>query len=143
MDEALIRELATNFRRALEGIDRQTLPIQFRDFPRGSCGDTSLLLGTYLQERGLGEFTYIVGWRGEWPQRVSHGWIERGGLIVDVTADQFGDGQAVIVTSHSDFHLSFESAPSHVANFRHSSYLAATELAGLYHQIEARLEEMS
>ncbi|TIR50591.1 MAG: hypothetical protein E5X53_18825 [Mesorhizobium sp.] len=137
MDEDLIRDLATRFREALESFERQTLPIQFREFPRGSCGDTSLLLGTYLQEQGQGEFTYICGLRGEGHLRRSHAWIERDGLTVDITADQFEDaGAAVIVARQSAFHLSFERSDAYIANYRQGGNDATSaELEGVYRRI--------
>jgi hypothetical protein len=101
MDE--IRQAAARFRKAIivsGGGDH----IVFRDFPRGSCGDTSILLGEYLSELGYGEWSYVPGVRG----RSTHAWIEQRGVIVDITADQFEDmDEPVIVTTSRDWHGQF------------------------------------
>ena len=52
---------AAQFRTALEECERRLLPITFEDFPRGSCGDATLLLAKFLQDSGLGMFDYICG----------------------------------------------------------------------------------
>lgn len=100
--EVLVRAAAVRFRAALEqgGLSHVT----FKRFPVGSCGDASELLGEYLSDCGLGEWTYRFGMRGA----ASHGWIEQDGVIVDVTGDQFGDGQpAVVVARASAWHDGF------------------------------------
>ena len=53
MNLDLLRERATNFRDAIERCERSSLPITFENFPCGSCGDVTLLLGTFLSEQGL------------------------------------------------------------------------------------------
>lgn len=64
---------------------KTTLPITLQDFPHGSCGDATLLLGHYLTAQGHGEFRYYFGWRcGK-----SHAWLQAGSVIVDITGDQF------------------------------------------------------
>lgn len=64
------------------------------DFPEGACGDASLLLGQLLSDEGLGQWWYCTGHlNGN-----SHAWLERGGVIVDLTADQFG-GEACFVVA--------------------------------------------
>jgi hypothetical protein len=62
-----------------------------RHFPRGACGDISLLLGTFLTLQGFGQFRYLCGHLTEGTKFESHAWILGHGLIVDITADQFGD----------------------------------------------------
>jgi hypothetical protein len=120
---ATVRMLTTGFRTAIEGCDRHLLPISFRHFPRGSCRDASLLLGTYLSERGCGSFDYVAGERGDWqsepPTWVSHAWAAQGDLIADITADQYPDAPAgVIVTTDSPWHQSFRRRVGHAANYR-------------------------
>lgn len=92
------------FRDALENCKSKLTHISFENFPRGSCGDTSVLLGTYLSEKGLGDFNYISGGKkiGKWS---SHAWLEQNGLIIDITADQFEDQDLkVIVVRNSNWH---------------------------------------
>ena len=109
-DLTRVTSLAVRFRTAIEKCDPSRLPIGFQKFPRGSCGDAVLLLGTFLKEQGAGTFTYVVGERGKkgrtWR---SHAWLEADGVIVDITADQFPEiTESVIVTTHSDWHKKFK-----------------------------------
>src|SRR6187399_769363 len=87
----LLREQATRFRAAIERCAREALPTTFDNFPRGSCGDVTPLLGTFLADQGLGAFTYMLGERVGGVRYQSHAWLEVEGAIVDITADQFGE----------------------------------------------------
>jgi len=60
-----VKQLATAFREAIERCNSERLGISFENFPRGSCGDASPLLGTYLIEQGAGTFMYVCGERGK------------------------------------------------------------------------------
>ncbi|MGE5436799.1 MAG: hypothetical protein ACM3O3_06190 [Syntrophothermus sp.] len=102
------------FRNAIEKCDKELLPINFANFPKGSCGDASLLLGVFLDVMGLGKFKQISGTKfikteldREW---ISHAWLQNSeGLIIDITADQFEDiHPKVIVTYISDWHNNFK-----------------------------------
>ncbi len=85
--------------------DRQDLPT-FRDFPRGSCGDASILLGEYLHQNDGGIWDYVGGERDS--DLHSHAWLEKDGLILDITADQFdGMDEDCIVSRDSSWHLQF------------------------------------
>jgi hypothetical protein len=114
----IIKTLAEKLRAAILATPREERPISLRDFPHGSCGDATLLLGTYLSEHGLGDFMYISAARstpagGIW----THGWAEQDELIVDITACQFPEIQAtVIVDSNSSWHATFERKESHRAH---------------------------
>jgi hypothetical protein len=77
-----------------------------KNFPHGSCGDTSILLGQYLFDQSLGLWEYTGGQRE--PDLFSHALVEQGGLIVDITADQFDDvSEPVIVTRDRSWHGQF------------------------------------
>lgn len=117
-----IRSLAARFRAAIERCDRQTLPVGFEQFPRGSCGDAALLLGTYLAAQGLGGFEYVSGSRGrrdiDPPTWQSHAWLRQGMVIVDITADQFAEvAEAVLVTTTSSWHETFSQQVQHAADY--------------------------
>lgn len=94
-----VRRAAHRFRKALEhGGSRW---VGFARFPLGACGDASELLGQYLADSGLGEWTYVSGMR----DGSTHAWIERDGVVVDITADQFADVTSpCIVTRSSQWH---------------------------------------
>lgn len=109
-DILYLRELGLQFRKAIIKYGIKKLPISFHEFPMGSCGDASLLLGKYLDEMGLGKFDYVCGELG----KQSHAWLEKDNIIVDITADQFdGVAEEVVVTDNNDFHKRFEE------DFRH------------------------
>ena len=46
-------DIAIKFRSAILSIEKDRRPIGLQEFPNGSCGDASRLLGTYLEEKGL------------------------------------------------------------------------------------------
>ncbi|WP_169978301.1 hypothetical protein [Tautonia rosea] len=127
-DEKVLREVATKFRRAMEGLRGEEHWDDFKwlnGFPRSCCVITSRLLGRYLHEAG---FLGVEGRSGEnlspWIVRdeiYHHTWIEVQGIIVDLTADQFkvirrsGGGTSrppgVIVTTNRIFHDEFLCSP--------------------------------
>ncbi len=134
MDIEKITIAATNFRNAIEKIST-SLGVSFESFPRGSCGDASPLLGTYLIEQGLGEFKYILGNYGseEEGDFSSHAWLQSNHLIVDITADQFSDiDNSVIVSEISDWHVSLNGEEQNVGDYRIYDSRTAGELGGLY-----------
>jgi hypothetical protein len=71
------------------------------DFPNGACGDCALLLGEYLFNGVPGKWSYRSGIR----DGHTDAWLDKEGLAVDITADQFPDiEERVIVTSYSAWH---------------------------------------
>lgn len=96
-----VQDTATRLRTALEqgGLRLRSL----RNFPKGSCGDTSEMLGQYLSDSGLGTWSYRCGIERD--LFVSHARVERSGLIVDITADQFAYiSERVIATTDRTWH---------------------------------------
>lgn len=92
-----------------------------RNFPRGSCGDASVLLARYLTDHGEPGFCYFCGDRrkpeGDYG---SHGWLQREELIVDITADQFDEiDQRVIVTDRSAWHEALHGRADQLADYRY------------------------
>jgi hypothetical protein len=131
-----IRQLAVQFRHAIERCHTR-LPIQFRDFPLGSCGDAALLLAKFLEKNGHPGFVYIVGMR----EGGSHAWLQQDNLTVDIAADQFSDQpQSVIVALNSDWHKTFERDHEDIADFEQYNRAAATELRNAYRLCIAHLE---
>jgi hypothetical protein len=121
MDLKKIKKAATEFRAGIEKSEVSLLPYCMRNFPRGSCGDASLLLGTYLTEKGFGEFSYIcrVCYDGS-PNWNSHAWIQKENLFIDITSDQFPEvRKKVLVLYDSKWHLKFnEPELEGVADYR-------------------------
>lgn len=113
-----LRALALKFRTGIEHCERRSLPITFEDFPRGACGDVSLLLGKYLHAEGLGVFQYVCGIRRHRHREHEHAWLRQGQVIVDITADQFSEiHEPVIVTTDHTWHNAFT-----VRNEREADY---------------------
>src|ERR1700742_3783537 len=114
IDIEVLKTTASKFRKAIEACDKKVLPLWMRDFPRGACGNTSLLLAKYLQHSGFGLFNYVCGNRGE----QGHAWLQKGKLIVDITADQFEEIQeSVLVTIDRHWHKQFKVHIKHKADF--------------------------
>lgn len=109
-----LKRLATEFRFAIEKCESiSTIIITFREFPRASCGEASLLLAKYLEQNGCGGFDYVLGERDS----RSHAWLQQGNTIIDITGDQFNDNhQPVIVTQDSAWHSQFNGKIQHTAD---------------------------
>lgn len=138
-------ELATRFRSAIESVGKG-LCVAFDQFPHGACGEAASLLGTYFIENGLVGFEYISGDRGshesdaEMPWH-SHAWIQRGSLIVDITADQFWEiSESVIVTDSSPWHQMFEIEICGPADFRKYDERTVQRLLRPYAVLKSRAD---
>jgi len=109
-DQDRIRELAERFREAIKKCDKTELPLSLSDYPTGSCADASMLLGTYFKDNGIDGFMFIKGKRGEGDALETHYWLEKGDMLVDITADQFGDinEKIVITETSSAWHSAFD-----------------------------------
>jgi hypothetical protein len=107
--ETHLTDLARAFRVAIEHSDLSEDPV-LRRFPKGACGDSSLLLAKFLREHGFDGIEYVLtrSQHGHGPCG-THAWLEVGGFIVDVTADQFAcnPGPAVVVTQGREWHSHF------------------------------------
>lgn len=139
-----LRVESLRFRKAIERFDQSTLPITFMNFPKGSCGDAVLLLGTYLIENGYGQFNYALGSRGDAREGTlqSHVWLERGQLVIDITADQFPEiDESVIVTVCSEWHCGFMKEILNIADYRIYDSHTRAELGNVYRKILISLKE--
>jgi hypothetical protein len=100
-----IRAAAMAFHQAITECPNSGL-ISLRDFPTGSCGDASPLLGQFLREQGYGEWVYVSGCRKG--DDHSHAWLEQDGWILDITADQFTEvDEPVVLTQDKRWHRQF------------------------------------
>lgn len=100
-----VESIARSVRRAIEMCNPTELP--WPTFPRGACGDTSLILGQVLHDAGIKGFEYVCGnkYSDDGARCSSHAWLKNGELIVDITADQFpAVRESVIVTNRSEWH---------------------------------------
>lgn len=100
--------LAAKFRSAIECSDRRVMFRSFKDFPKGSCAEAAVLLGIYLEDQGFGVFNKMRSFRYEPPPWISHAWLQRGNLVIDITADQFPEiKKKIIVAVNSVWHRTF------------------------------------
>jgi hypothetical protein len=103
----LLLPAVTAFRRAAEDHAKNASDGFLRRFPRGTCKAASMLLARYLNESGFGEAELVAnGDRGNEQAWETHAWLHLNGLLIDITADQFGE-PPVIVTDVSPFHDGF------------------------------------
>jgi hypothetical protein len=123
--QEIVINLASQFRLAILRSRPSTKQLgTLQDFPRGACGDASLLLAKYLQVNNCGKSFYVLGER----HGQHHAWLQLEEFVVDITADQFNDQDAgVIVTTESSWHDSFNGKIYNVADFclydRNSAFL--------------------
>jgi hypothetical protein len=121
MELTEIVRIANKMRYTIEAVPINFLPISFLEFPHGSCGDASLLLGAYFKDLGFQGFELVRGERGrmEVNSWTSHAWLACGTLIVDITCDQFSDvPEKTIVSSSSAWHAQFKIVGIGSSDFR-------------------------
>lgn len=141
-DLVVYEALARGVRAAILAVPTEERPIVLQDFPHGACGWSSLLLGAILKDRGHTGFIYVCGERPSLdPSKTSsHAWLERGSLIIDITADQFPDSPAPIVVSlNSQWHATFEREHIEPSDFRESLGPALYPLLSLYSRVARQL----
>jgi hypothetical protein len=113
--EENLRFIGTRIREFIESTPPHERPERLFTYPKGSCGDTAMLMGTYLIKCGFERVEYVVGIDGEH----SHAWLECDGFIVDLTADQFGcEIDRVIVTRNRSWHDDFANQERNSCDFR-------------------------
>jgi hypothetical protein len=115
-------EICNLFREAIIKC-KAKLGIPFNQFPIGCCGDTSILLGTFLSNIGYGVFYYYSGEKSDNQnsnQLKSHAWIQNEeGLIIDIAADQFPEiSDTIIVTINSKWHSEWNGKKENLADYK-------------------------
>ncbi|MFJ4846760.1 MULTISPECIES: hypothetical protein [unclassified Streptomyces] len=128
-----LRTLALGLRQAILDCPDPGL-VSLERFPHGSCGDASVLLGEYLHQNGMGVWRYVSAWENG----ASHAWIEKNGLRVDITADQFdGVDAPVIIASGGGWHDRFtvDHSASHGALIAVRDAYTRAELRAAYDRL--------
>lgn len=142
IDLARILDIATDVRSVLVSAAKDELPEHWSRFPRGACGDTTLVLGALLMDAGFDGFEYTSGERGSQEDGTysSHAWLQRSDLVVDITADQFVDGPgAIIVVENSAWHQGFHISSTDLGDFREYPVVQVVKLHSLYRYMKAKL----
>lgn len=89
IDRVAIERIAIACRRGLHSL-KGVRGSMFADFPRGTCGPASEILGRLLKEQLRYDGVYVCGC--EHPQLradQSHAWFEVANILIDITYDQF------------------------------------------------------
>lgn len=136
-----IRKIASEVRQAMQEMlaNNEISPTlnPFCNFPRGCCGDMSIILSTHFTNLGFPQPDYI--WGRHFEDGHSHAWIRINGICIDITADQFS-GQnypAVIVEYEKDYPLK----DIYLTDRKPSQYqIDMNHLRHMYTQIEDHLK---
>lgn len=103
--EGLLRKVATVFRDTISTMRGSEFPSNCQlaySFPRGACGDTSMLLGKYLLDEFKIDCNYVCGSSLiDGQEGWTHAWLEYGRLKIDITADQFEDVEEEVIIMES------------------------------------------
>lgn len=107
----------------------------FDRFPRGCCGDTASLLAAYFKDCGWESFSYISGIRNA--DGISHAWLGKDELLIDITADQFDHSlPSVMVTHDWTWHRQFSvNSCKQDADFRLEDLFTITRLEPIYDRV--------
>ena len=103
-----LRQLAVDFRHAIEAARAEKAAGALPYFPDGACRMTSRLFAQHLARHHHGGFRNARIVSGVLPGSESaarHYWVELGDTLIDLTADPFGQ-PAVVVGSPTAFHRS-------------------------------------
>jgi hypothetical protein len=74
IDKSEIAIQSSLFRNAISQCSKKMISYSFREFPLGSCGDASDMLGVFLSETRGVECDYVMGMANN----QSHAWLEVG-----------------------------------------------------------------
>jgi len=90
----------SRFRRAVNDTDWSDT--RLAAFPNETCDVVCRILGLYLFDNGIRGISIMSGRRPD-GKPGQHHWLDVNGVVVDITADQFGQ-PSIIVTGDSPFH---------------------------------------
>lgn len=136
-----IRKIATEVRMIMEELvaNHEISPTYrpFCNFPRGCCGDMSIILSTHFINMGFPQADYICGYHPD--DGHSHAWIRIDGICIDITADQFKgmNFPNVIVEYEKDYllkdiYLTYRQPSQYEIDNHH--------LSAMYEKIKEKLE---
>lgn len=116
-------------------------PPFWSQFPRGTCGDTSLILGAILDDFGYSGFEYVCGEMNKSDGgHSSHAWLQKEELIIDITADQFSDiTDSVIVSTNSNWHKRWHVSNRSCSDLKKYPTTQVVEVLRLYRIVSENL----
>jgi hypothetical protein len=128
-----VLELAHGFRSAVEAVIKTSgAPMHIQRYPHGCCGIISELMGDYFNTLDIGEFLYVCGMK----DGASHAWLEVGGLIVDITGDQFPGRPSIYVDEPDAWYSEWEQDIKHPAIHEPSAFFYGEERQFLMRVLE-------
>lgn len=141
---ATIRKTAENLRGAiLRARDGNADIVWLARFPKKCCNFAANLLLLDLSESGVGKLRRMMGTvqdkRGD--DLESHVWVQAGDVVVDITADQFGQPE-VIVELNSSWHETLHDIKPFLAKQDIAAGISESEitrLRSLYEQVLGEL----
>jgi 8-oxo-dGTP diphosphatase len=144
-DEEILKKIANisrvscAMRKALENVSIQgLLPANKDDFPSGCCGWAAESLGIALSVEYPQEYCFrVLGKKGS----MSHGWIEFCGLILDITADQFGEFFGGVVMCPKHLNNFYEQWDTYSRRVNGDEYLRYREENTIYNEYVKLLEK--
>lgn len=124
-----IRNEVIKVRKALDKIDWEKMPILFRAFPRGACGDISDILAEHLYSLGLQKIEYVQGRLNDG----THAWLETVGYAIDITADQFDEiSSKVLFQPPNIWHSKYEVEHRRKAGYKDATHQYTPEVSALH-----------
>lgn len=99
MDQTSLKALALAFRRGFETTDLSNAPGNLPTFPKGCCNWASYMVGHFLMYEQFLDPVEIVGERLAPDGTEQHSWLRLNNLIIDITSDQFPDGNGPVIVS--------------------------------------------
>ena len=133
---------AERIREAIELTTFDDRTPNLKRFPQDCCHHACAILGIYLAEAGLGIFSKVCGERDS----MHHCWLAKDDLIVDITADQFGESRpTVIVTRDPTWHKQWKVKHDSV-RYDAEYYVQKTQqpyMAAAYPKVLARYHELT
>jgi hypothetical protein len=146
MDIKIIQNYVSKARRIIETNLKVFIlkqPAVFEAFPKGTCGVTSEIIGTWLISKGIEGVEYVNGKRWRKGRHETHGWLEIDGLIIDITSDQFKpDGLGpVYIGSDRKFHDTFQNQQHKMPNLSFVSSDVYPSFLELMRHFETDLQE--
>jgi hypothetical protein len=115
-----IESLARDFQAAMQSLPDRLIPSYMtHPWPKGWCGESAQLFAALLNDKGIRGFEYVCGLTKDGDgEDLSHAWLQRGRLIVDVSAWPDGSPGLLIISERSAWHRRFEADRPQEADFR-------------------------
>lgn len=109
MDNRELLELISKIRLGLESfrdqLDSRGAYQNFYQFPKGCCGDTTMIVNHILVNKGFSNIQQVTAKKAK--THDSHAWTLLNDICIDLTADQFKgfEGNSILFTNEDNYPL--------------------------------------